>query len=324
MGGRGAFLKGLWQVQLQRSRALQGYSYISGRAMSSRLFVGGLSFTTEEEGLRTAFSKHGEVMDARIATDRESGRSRGFGFVTFLTEADAEAAKDKMNGQWLDGRVIRVDPATPRPAPPSPPPRLNVPPPEEQPNPQDWGAIPSPIAAVPENAGLVQGPVVAATSSELPSLSSLASSASPALPITGSGPLPPSPSILPPPPLTAEPARPSFNFDFDLSRPNPSYVPRPRPPRIRPSMMDYEFGLFSDTSKFPFNTNFGTGFLKVRGLEGDFDFSDIKEALACKKAVELEAAKQEEAQTALNNCHLQAMSMHKIPQNPSNSVQSSC
>ncbi|MCO5572362.1 hypothetical protein L7F22_026115 [Adiantum nelumboides] len=298
MGGRGTLLKGLCQVRLQRSRALQAYSYISSRAMSSRLFVGGLSFTTEEEGLRTAFSKHGEVVDARIVVDRESGRSRGFGFVTYLSEGDADGAKDKMNGQWLDGRVIRVDKATPRPPPPSPPPRLNVPPPDEPPNPQDWGTIPSPIAAVPQNAGLVQSP----GAEDLPSLSSLASSSSPPSPITGSvpppSPFPPITSPPPPPPPPVEPARPTFNFNFDLSTPDPNYVPRPRPPRIRPSMMDYEFGLFSDTSKFPFNTNFGTGFLKVKGPEADFDFSDIKEALALKKAEELAAKQEAEAAAA--------------------------
>eukprot|EP00250_Pteridium_aquilinum_P013579 c21433_g2_i1 orf=330-1442(-) len=283
MGG-GALLKGLWREgQLQRSLAHHGFSYVSCRAMSSRLFVGGLSFTTEEEGLRTAFSKYGEVVDARIVTDRESGRSRGFGFVTFLAEADADTAKDKLNGQFLDGRVIRVDRAAARPAPV---PRVSMPPqPEEQPTPQDWGSIPSPIAAVPQNAGLVQ------TSSELPSLSSLASSSSNNPP---SNPLPP-PSMPPP----VEPPRPSFSFNLDLSTPDPNFVPRHRPPRIRPSMMDYEFGLFSDTSKFPYNTNFGTGFLKVRAPESEFDFSDIKEAnaikAAAKKVQEAEASAKEAA-----------------------------
>lgn len=290
-------LKGLWRgTKLRRSLPHNGYNFVSSRDMSSRLFVGGLSFTTEEEGLRTAFSKFGEVVDARIVMDRESGRSRGFGFVTYLAEGDAETAKDKLNGQFLDGRVIRVDRASPRPAPPPPPPRLNMPDPssEEQTTAQDWGSIPSPIAAVPQNAGLVHeaGAGAAAPSSELPSLSSLASSQASASSATFSAP-PPSP-----PTPSPEPPRPSFSFNLDLSKPDPNFVPRHRPPRLRPSMMDYEFGLFSDTSKFPYNTNFGTGFLKVRGPEAEFDFSDIKEAAAKKKAEELAAKQAEEALAA--------------------------
>ncbi|KAH7445600.1 hypothetical protein KP509_01G017300 [Ceratopteris richardii] len=310
MGARGALLKGLWRTQqLQRSSLVhQAHNYAPSRSMSSRLFVGGLSYTTEEEGLRTAFSKYGEVIDARIVKDRESGRSRGFGFVTFLSEGDAETAKDKLNGQWLDGRVIRVDRAAPRPVPSPPPPTPNVPPADDQSSPQDWGSIPSPIAAVPQNAGLMQGPG-AAVSSELPSLSSLTSSfssgqgsvSSPSpFPLQSSppSPPPPPPPITPPISSTPETSRPSFNFNLDFSTPDPNYVPRPRPPRLRPSMMDYEFGIFSDTSKFPFNTNFGTGFLKVRAPEAEFDFSDIKEANAQKKAAELAAKQALEAEAA--------------------------
>ncbi|MCO5583871.1 hypothetical protein L7F22_037786 [Adiantum nelumboides] len=84
------------------------------RAFSSKLFVGGLSYHTTEESLRKAFAEHGDVVDARIITDRETGRSRGFGFITFSFDADAEAAKAKMSNQLLDGRFIRVDLASAR------------------------------------------------------------------------------------------------------------------------------------------------------------------------------------------------------------------
>ncbi|KAI5062464.1 hypothetical protein GOP47_0023003 [Adiantum capillus-veneris] len=84
------------------------------RAFSSKLFVGGLSYHTTEEMLRKAFAEHGDVMDVRIITDRETGRSRGFGFITFGSDADAEAAKAKMSNHLLDGRYIRVDLASAR------------------------------------------------------------------------------------------------------------------------------------------------------------------------------------------------------------------
>lgn len=77
--------------------------------MNNKLFVGGLSWGTTEAGLREAFAAFGEVTDARVITDRDTGRSRGFGFVSFADEASAERALEEMNGQDLDGRRIRVD-----------------------------------------------------------------------------------------------------------------------------------------------------------------------------------------------------------------------
>ncbi len=82
--------------------------------MSKRLFVGGLAWATDDTSLRQAFEAHGEVTDVRVITDRESGRSRGFGFVTFATEEAAMAAKDAMDGAELDGRSIRIDEARER------------------------------------------------------------------------------------------------------------------------------------------------------------------------------------------------------------------
>eukprot|EP00250_Pteridium_aquilinum_P017151 c23477_g1_i1 orf=249-1475(-) len=307
----GALLKSLVRGARQQQQPLcshGAYSYISRRAMS-RLFVGGLSFTTEEEGLRTAFSKFGEIVDTRIVTDRESGRSRGFGFVTFLSEEDADTAKQKMSGQFLDGRVIRVDRATPRPPPPRYDPPVSEP--AEQATSQDWGSISSPIAAVPQNAGLAQASSSSLSSSApfdsigssngLPDLSTLASPNNTV--ITPSPPFSFMPASDPSPPTRAstKDTGPSFDFiDLDLSNlppPDPNRLARRRPPRIRPSSMaDYEFGYYmSETSKFPFNTNFETGFQKPKGPEYEFDFTDIREAAAIRKAEELAIKKAKEA-----------------------------
>ncbi|XP_069503084.1 cold-inducible RNA-binding protein B-like isoform X2 [Ambystoma mexicanum] len=74
-----------------------------------KLFVGGLSFDSNEHSLESAFSKYGDVCDAVVVKDRETGRSRGFGFVTFRNPSDAKEALHAMNGESLDGRQIRVD-----------------------------------------------------------------------------------------------------------------------------------------------------------------------------------------------------------------------
>ena len=83
--------------------------------MSSRLYVGNLSYDTDTETLRQAFATSGEVTDAHVVTDRESGRSRGFGFVTMATPEMAKKAIETMNGSMLDGRAIRVNEAEERP-----------------------------------------------------------------------------------------------------------------------------------------------------------------------------------------------------------------
>jgi len=79
-----------------------------------KLFIGGLSWDTTEESMRTAFEEYGEVVEARVITDRDTGRSRGFGFLTFANREDAQKAIEQMNGQALDGREIRVDEAKER------------------------------------------------------------------------------------------------------------------------------------------------------------------------------------------------------------------
>ncbi|KAL5716632.1 hypothetical protein ACHQM5_009769 [Ranunculus cassubicifolius] len=81
-----------------------------------------LSRSTTDEKLEEAFSPFGQLVEARVITDKASGRSKGFGFVKYSTIEEAEKAKEKMNAQYLDGWVIFVDPAKPRePRPPPPP-----------------------------------------------------------------------------------------------------------------------------------------------------------------------------------------------------------
>ncbi|KAM0193121.1 hypothetical protein ACHAPA_004568 [Fusarium lateritium] len=82
----------------------------------SKLYVGNLSWNTSDETLREAFSQFGQVTDSIIMRDRETGRARGFGFVTFSSEEEANAAVDGLNEQELDGRRIRVNVANARPS----------------------------------------------------------------------------------------------------------------------------------------------------------------------------------------------------------------
>ncbi|GER42259.1 glycine-rich RNA-binding protein [Striga asiatica] len=79
-----------------------------------RCFVGGLAWATTDQSLEQAFSKYGEVLESKIIIDRETGRSRGFGFVTFGDEKAMRDAIDAMNGQELDGRNITVNEAQSR------------------------------------------------------------------------------------------------------------------------------------------------------------------------------------------------------------------
>jgi cold-inducible RNA-binding protein len=77
--------------------------------MSNKLFCGGLAWATTDDSLRAAFEAFGEISDAKVIMDRETGRSRGFGFVTYADASSAQTARDAMDGQNLDGRTIRVD-----------------------------------------------------------------------------------------------------------------------------------------------------------------------------------------------------------------------
>ncbi|KAJ7967321.1 glycine-rich RNA-binding protein-like [Quillaja saponaria] len=79
-----------------------------------RCFVGGLAWATDNEALEKAFSQFGDIVESKIINDRETGRSRGFGFVTFATEQGMRDAIEAMNGQNLDGRNITVNEAQSR------------------------------------------------------------------------------------------------------------------------------------------------------------------------------------------------------------------
>ncbi|XP_030533834.1 glycine-rich RNA-binding protein 2, mitochondrial-like [Rhodamnia argentea] len=85
-------------------------------ATSTKLFVGGLSYGTDDHSLKDAFSSFGDVVEARVITDRDSGRSRGFGFVNFSSGESASSALSAMDGQELHGRNIRVSYANERPS----------------------------------------------------------------------------------------------------------------------------------------------------------------------------------------------------------------
>jgi RNA recognition motif-containing protein len=83
--------------------------------MSRKLFVGGLSWNTDDAGLRAAFEPFGAIEEAKVINDRDTGRSRGFGFVTYVDAESAKKAMAEMAGATLDGRTIKVDAAQDRP-----------------------------------------------------------------------------------------------------------------------------------------------------------------------------------------------------------------
>ena len=83
--------------------------------MSNKLFVGGLSWNTDDQALNAAFTAHGAVTEAKVISDRDTGRSRGFGFVTFADSQHASDAIAALDGTDLDGRTIRVNLAEDKP-----------------------------------------------------------------------------------------------------------------------------------------------------------------------------------------------------------------
>lgn len=80
------------------------------------IYVGNLSYSLDEAELREAFAAHGEVSSVNVLMDRETGRSRGFGFVEMPNQAEAEAAVAEINGKEIGGRALRVNEARPREA----------------------------------------------------------------------------------------------------------------------------------------------------------------------------------------------------------------
>lgn len=82
--------------------------------MSQNLFIGSLAYATDDDALKAHFEQIGEVSSARVITDRETGRSKGFGFVEYTDEANNQKAVDELNGKELDGRAINVGLARPK------------------------------------------------------------------------------------------------------------------------------------------------------------------------------------------------------------------
>jgi len=76
---------------------------------TNKLFVGGISWNLDWQEIKDAFKEYGEVTFAKVIKDRDTGKSKGFGFVEFTSVEDAVAAKEAMDGAELDGRTIKVD-----------------------------------------------------------------------------------------------------------------------------------------------------------------------------------------------------------------------
>jgi hypothetical protein len=102
-----AFRHGFWSA-----RELTTYKRQRRGPMAQKLFIGGLAFSTSTERLREAFSAAGQVESAAVVTDRDTGRSRGFGFVEMSTAEEADQAIAQFNGKDLDGRQLRVEKAS--------------------------------------------------------------------------------------------------------------------------------------------------------------------------------------------------------------------
>lgn len=83
--------------------------------MGKKIYVGNLSYNTTEAGLSDLFQAHGKVVSAKVIMDRDSGRSKGFGFVEMDTEDEARAAIGALNGVSLDGRQIKVNESIDKP-----------------------------------------------------------------------------------------------------------------------------------------------------------------------------------------------------------------
>jgi RNA recognition motif-containing protein len=82
--------------------------------MNNKLYVGNLPYSVTDETLASEFEKFGQVASAKVITDRETGRSKGFGFVEMSSEGEAQEAIEKLNGSDLGGRQIRVNEARPQ------------------------------------------------------------------------------------------------------------------------------------------------------------------------------------------------------------------
>ncbi|CAA7030881.1 unnamed protein product [Microthlaspi erraticum] len=111
LGKFGNILKQTTSKQFNAQGSLSSPSLFQAiRCMSSsKLFIGGMEYGMNEDSLREAFSKYGEVVETRVILDRETGRSRGFGFVTFTSTEAASSAIQALDGQDLHGRIVKVN-----------------------------------------------------------------------------------------------------------------------------------------------------------------------------------------------------------------------
>ncbi len=82
--------------------------------MSKKVYVGNLAFSVDQDKLKELFAPHGEIEEAVVISDRFSGRSKGFGFVTFVNDADADKAIAELNEKDVEGRPLKVNEARPR------------------------------------------------------------------------------------------------------------------------------------------------------------------------------------------------------------------
>ncbi|CAG8430130.1 unnamed protein product [Penicillium salamii] len=105
----------LFSAAPQCSEVSSSFSVNSISIKMSKIYIGNLPWSTDNNKLAEAFSEHGQIVDHIVMTDRETGRSRGFGFVTFSAEEEAQAAIAAMHESELDGRRITVNVANPRP-----------------------------------------------------------------------------------------------------------------------------------------------------------------------------------------------------------------
>ncbi|GMY10792.1 glycine-rich RNA-binding protein 2, mitochondrial-like isoform X2 [Fagus crenata] len=95
-------------VRLCRTTFRSGRWLWARHSSTTKLFVGGLSYDTNEAVLKDAFGQHGEIIEVKVICDHVSGKSKGYGFVRFTSETTATTALKEMDGQILDGRNIRV------------------------------------------------------------------------------------------------------------------------------------------------------------------------------------------------------------------------
>jgi RNA recognition motif-containing protein len=109
---RNSLLPKLQQVDLTTILEIRRKEF--KKRMSQNLFIGSLAYSTTDDSLKAFFDPIGEVASARVITDRDSGRSKGFGFVEFVNEEDNQKAIDQLNGKELDGRAINVGLARPK------------------------------------------------------------------------------------------------------------------------------------------------------------------------------------------------------------------